>query len=231
MGSPAPIDPLSVDYTSGSSPGAPTTPHPGTFEEGNGGPGIPQGMTPTGHAVSLQIQEGIADYNDFLLQTQRASARMQAESIRKQEQTKTEGIAAIKEMAMQAAYETKTAFMGAELASSAQEAKLGASGVRASGSPLLAAQQVSDVAWGAAAEKGRQAAAGISLGGLKLGGTLQDIREERSLLSAEYEAKVATAARKKRALAQAAPGLVSAADTGQIIDWTKSVLSIGLGFL
>lgn len=201
----------------------------GIFGVGDGD--VPGGMTPAGHAVSLQIQEGIEDYRELMWQLQKGAQLASAEATRKTAQTKTEGIVALQEMATQAAYETKTAFMGAELASSAQEAKLGASGVRASGSPLLAAQQMSDVAWGAASEKGRQAAAGISLGGLKLGGSLQDIKAANSLLTQEYLMKYMSAGRKKADLEKNARALISAADTGQIIDWTKSVLSIGLGFL
>jgi hypothetical protein len=189
------------------------------------------GMTPAGRAVATQISEGLADYRDLLWQLENATILADREAARKTLQTKTEGIAAIGEMAKQAAYETKTAFMGAELTSSAQEAKLGASGVRASGSPLLAAQQASDIAWGAAGEKGRQAAAGITLGGLKLGGSLQDIRAANTLLTQEYQAKMTTAARKKRALEQNAPALVAAADRGQIIDWSGKVISLGLGLL
>lgn len=196
-----------------------------------GAPILEKPLSAQSKIVAMKIQEGLADYTEYLAQIEAAGTEQVSEGIRKGMQTRAEGIAAIGEMSRQAAYETKTAYMGAELTSSAQEAKLGASGVRATGSPLLAAQQMSDVAWGAAGEKGRAGAAGITLGGLKLGGSLADIRAQTTLLTSEYQRKLTSARRKKTELETNAPEMIRQANLGAIIDWTKFAIGSALSFL
>ena len=94
---------------------------------------------------------------------------------------------------------------------------------------MLAAQQASDIARAAAGEKTRAGNAGISLGGLKLGGSLADIQAATTLLTNEYGRKLATARRKQKSLEENKEALIKAAEEGQIIDWTGRIVGIGIG--
>jgi hypothetical protein len=214
-----------------------------------------RGRTAAGVAVATQIEEGIADYQDIIDQLAGTSGFYEPESVvgpfkphRKQvgekktglieeteaegarriQQTKAEGIANLKELGKQAAYESGVANVQGQMTASGQTAKLGASGARATGSPLLAAQQASDIARAAAGEKTRAGNAGISLGGLKLGGSLADIQAATTLLTNEYGRKLATAKRKQKSLEENKEALVNAADIGQIVDWTGRIVGIGI---
>jgi len=206
-------------------------------------------------ATNAQIEEGIADYQDIIDQLAGSGGFYEPESVgpfkphRKQagekkiglieeteaegarriQQTKAEGIANLKELGKQAAYESGVANVQGQMTASGQTAKLGASGARATGSPLLAAQQASDIARAAAGEKTRAGNAGISLGGLKLGGSLADIQAATTLLTNEYGRKLATAKRKQKSLEENKEALVNAADIGQIVDWTGRIVGIGIG--
>jgi hypothetical protein len=213
------------------------------------------GRTAAGKAVAEQVEEGIADYQDIINQFEGVSTygkvlsgepgdirgkavetsrtlgligETKAEGARRIRQTKVEGVANLKDLGKQAAFESGVAQTQAQMTASGQTAKLGASGARATGSPLLAAQQASDIARAAAGEKTRAGNAGIALGGLKLGGSLADIQAATTLLTSEYERKLATAKRKQKSLAENKEELVNAADTGQIIDWTGRIIGIGI---
>jgi len=88
------------------------------------------------------------------------------------------------------------AMTGAEKAASAEEAGLGAAGVRAKGSPLMAAQQNVDLAFAAAERTIETGRAGVALGGVRLKTGLADIGAATSLLTEQYKRQIAEYLRK-----------------------------------
>jgi hypothetical protein len=150
-----------------------------------------------GIATGMKIEEAKSDYQAQIdmLQTQKTakiSAMDEAAG-----RNKELGIAGINEKSASANYDTQMATMKAELTSSSAEAKLGASGVRAGGSALMAAQQQTDIAYAAADRTAEAGAAGVKIGGLQLGDTLKTAASQKSLLTLEYGQSITEAQRKK----------------------------------
>ncbi len=137
-------------------------------------------------AAGMSIQESIAAYNASIVDIKAKSADVSAEASRRIGTTKEEGILSLKEQGAQAAYEGKMAMTQAEMVASSEEAKLGASGVRAKGSPLFAAQQNVDYAAAAADRTIQKGSAGMALGGLKFGTSMADIGAQETMLTSEY---------------------------------------------
>ena len=140
-------------------------------------------------ANAMQIAETIQDYFAGIAQIEEQKKEVSAEAARIIGTTKEEGILSLKEQGAQAAFEGKMAMTQAEMVASSEEAKLGASGVRAKGSPLLAAQQNVDRAAAAADRTIQKGSAGMALGGLKFGTAMADIGAQESMLTAEYNRK------------------------------------------
>ncbi len=154
-------------------------------------------MVASGAATAMKIEEGIADYAaEINRQEEMRDARLSQMSA-SAGRTKEIGIESIGEGAEQAKYESETAMMKATMASSTETAKIGASGVKARGSALMAAQQTTDIAYAAADRTAEAGAAGIRIAGLQLGNQLQSAAGERSLLTLEYKQGLAEQQRKK----------------------------------
>ncbi len=140
-------------------------------------------------AAGMSIQESIAAYYSSIADIKAKSADISAEATRMIGAKKGEGILSLKEQGAQAAYEGKMAMTQAEMVASSEEAKLGASGVRPTGSPLLAAQQNVDFAAAAADRTIEKGSAGIALGGVILKTGLADIGAQETMLTKEYTRK------------------------------------------
>jgi len=166
----------------------------------------------TGEATELKIEEGIGDYSQAIADVKARSAEISAEADRRIGATKEEGILSLKEQGAQAAFEGKMAMTQVEMVASSEEAKLGASGVRAKGSPLLAAQQKVDQAAAAADRTIEKGSAGIAIGGLRLKTAMADIGAEESMLTAQYTRRQTELERKKRELQQ---------NKSDIVKWAK----------
>ena len=172
-------------------------------------------------ATGMKIEEGIADYSEEIKRVQARSAETVKESLRQITAARAEGVMGLKEQGAQAAYEGRMAMTGAEMAASSEEQKLGASGVRAKGSPLLAAQQNVDIAFAAADRTIEKGNAGMKLGGLRLGNQMAGIRAQETLATAEYGRQQTELTRKRTYLQEnkamlqdlaaygALPGLIS----------------------
>lgn len=144
------------------------------------------GMISSSVAAGMEKEEAIEDYIAAIEQVQERMGEAKIEAARRIGTRKEEGVLSLKEQGAQAAYEGRMAMTQAEMVASSEEARLGASGVRPGGSPLLAAQQNVDLAFAAAdrtIEKGR---AGIAIGGVRFKTGLADITAQESLLTAEY---------------------------------------------
>lgn len=157
-------------------------------------------MAAAGVATSMKIEEGISDYEHAMAQEQARIAETEAERDRRIAATKGEEVLALKEQGAQSAYESRLAYTQAELTASAVENKLGASGVRQTGSPLLAAQQQVDLAYAQADRTMGSGQAAMTLGGMKLGGQMADITAASTLATSEYNRRQAEMLRKKREL-------------------------------
>ncbi|KKL79100.1 hypothetical protein LCGC14_2018270, partial [marine sediment metagenome] len=123
------------------------------------------------------------DYNQAITDIQARSAATTAEATRRIGTTKEEGVLSLKEQGAQAAFEGRMAMTQAEMVASSEEAKLGASGVRAKGSPLAAAQQNVDLAFAAADRTIERGSAGMAMGTITFSGdkSLREIFDEFAL--------------------------------------------------
>jgi len=171
-------------------------------------------MAAQGVATGMKIGEAITDYEQSIADINARVGETQAEAARRIAQTKVEGVAGLKELGKQAAYESGVVNVQAGMVASGTKAKLGASGVRAAGSPLLAAQQQTQLAQEAANRKTESGNFGVSYGGLKLGGNIADINAQASLATAEYSRRRAEAARKKKYLEDNTAAMILLASAG-----------------
>lgn len=173
----------------------------GTFLVGLAGLGLGiYGMVKEGEATEEQIKESVEDYNEAITNTEAQLAEVESERTRQLGTIKGAGVLALKEQGAQSAYESRIAMTQAEMTASAVENKLGASGVRQTGSPLLAAQQQVDLAYATAERTVQAGGAAMTLGGAKLGGAMGDISAAATLATAEYKRRLATYKRKLTSL-------------------------------
>lgn len=157
-------------------------------------------MLAQGAATAMKIDEGISDYANEISNINARVSETKWEAQRRIAQTKVEGVTGLKEMSKEAAFESGMANTQAQMVASTGKAKLGASGVRAAGSPLLAQEQQAKMAREAAVRKTESGNFGVSFGGLKLGGQLADINAQASLTTSEYMRQRAEARRRKKYL-------------------------------
>lgn len=177
----------------------------GTFLVGLAGLGLGiYGAVTEQSATEQQTQETIADYQEAITNTKAQLAEIEGERERRIGITKAEGVLALKEQGAQSAYESRLAMTQAEMTASAVENRLGASGVRQTGSPLLAAQQQVDLAYAQADRTVEAGGVAMTLGGVKLGGAMGDISAAATLATADYQRKLATYQRKLSAFQGAA---------------------------
>ena len=154
----------------------------------------------TATGTAMKIDEGIGDYNRAIADVKARSGETTAEATRRIGTTKEEGVLSLKEQGAQTAYEGRMAMTQAEMVASSEEAKLGASGVRAKGSPLFAAQQNVDFAFAAADRTIEKGSAGMAMGGVRLKTGLADIKAQETLLTSEYARREAEMRRKRNEL-------------------------------
>jgi hypothetical protein len=157
-------------------------------------------MIAQGESTRMKIEEGIADYEEEVKRLEETKLARETQMMGKEQRAKQIGIAGLTEQAAAGKYETETAMMKAEMTSSSAQARIGASGVKATGSALMGAQQATDIAYAAADRTAEAAAAGIRIGGLELGNQLQTATGERSLLTMEYRQTIEEQRRKKTEL-------------------------------
>ena len=92
-----------------------------------------------GQGTAMKIKEGIRDYTQAVSDLTAKGTEAQQEAQRRIGTARAEGVLGLKEQGAQAAFEGRMAMTQAEMVASSEEAKLGASGVRSTGSPLTAA--------------------------------------------------------------------------------------------
>ena len=163
-------------------------------------------MISSAKATAAERSEAIEDYWAAIEETKVRSGEARGEAERRIGTLKEEGVLSLKEQGAQAAYDAKTAMTQAEMVASSEEARLGASGVRAKGSPLLSAQQNVDFAFAAADRTIETGRAGVALGGVKLKTGLADIEAASSLLTEQYARQYKEYVRKIHQLGGKAPG-------------------------
>ncbi len=181
----------------------------------------------TAVGTGMKIDEGIGDYSQAIADVKARSGDISDEASRRIGTTKEEGILSLKEQGAQAAFEGRMAMTQAEMVASSEEAKLGASGVRAKGSPLLAAQQNVDLAFAAADRTIEKGSAGIALGGLKLGSAMANIGAQETMLTSEYARKQAEMERKKRELKGSRTAMIAISALGGAAGLGSSFYSYG----
>jgi len=165
-------------------------------------------------ATGMQINEAANDYAaEISRMKQMRNARL-TEMNAGQERAKEIGIAGLTEKAAAGKYETQQAMMKAEMTGSTAQARIGASGVKATGSALMGAQQATDIAYAAADRTAEAAAAGVRIGGLELGNQLQTAEGQESLLTLEYRQDIEQQQRKLTELKKNRPGMLAIAAAG-----------------
>ena len=173
-------------------------------------------MVAMGVGTKMRIEEAISDYSQAIKDVQAQSAETATEATRRIGVAKEEGVLSIKEQGAQAAYEGRMAMTGAEMVASSEEAKLGASGVRAKGSPLAAAQQNVDLAFAAADRTIERGSAGVAIGGVRLKNVMAGIGAQETLLTAEYARKQAEMERKKKELQENKAAMITVSAAGGV---------------
>lgn len=143
-------------------------------------------MISSAKATKEERAETIEDYWAAIEETKIRSEESRGEAERRIGTLKEEGVLSLKEQGAQAAFEGRVAMTQAEMVASSEEARLGSSGVRAKGSPLLAAQQNVDLAFAAADRTIEKGKAEIGIAGVKLKTGLADIEAASSLLTEQY---------------------------------------------
>jgi hypothetical protein len=151
-------------------------------------------------ATAMQINEAERDYNSEISRMKEMRNARLTQMSAAEARGKEIGIAGLEEQAKAGKYETQTAMMKAEMASSTAQARMGASGVKATGSALMGAQQTTDIAYAAADRTAEAAKAGIQILGLELGNKLQTASGEQSLLTLEYRQNIDEQTRKRNEL-------------------------------
>ena len=165
-------------------------------------------------ATGLKIDEGIADYEQALLDVQaRRNETVNARNERVA-RIKEEGVATLREQGAQNAFEAKTAITAAELVAGAEESRLGRSGLQQRGSPLLAAQQNVDLAYAAADRSIEAAGNALTIGGLRLSNTIKEEKARTSVLTQEFGRQEADLTRKRDELSSGKAGYLLIAAAG-----------------
>jgi len=171
-------------------------------------------MAATGVGTEMKINEALSDYTNAITDVQERSTESADEAQRKIGTTRSEGILTLREQAAQTGFEGRMAMTAAEMAASREEARLGASGVRAKGSPLAAAQQNVDLAYAAADRQIESGNAQMKIGGLRLTHSLGDISAQSTLLTSEYSRQSAELTRKKTELEKNKAKMIAVAVAG-----------------
>jgi hypothetical protein len=165
-------------------------------------------------ATNMQINEGISDYSAEIGRMKEMRNARLTQMTGAEARAKEIGIAGLEEQAKAGEYETRTAMMKAEMTSSSAQARMGASGVKATGSALMGAQQATDIAYAAADRTAEAAASGINIGGLQLGNQLQTAEGQKSLLTLEYRQDIEQQERKKKDLQKNRAGMLAISAAG-----------------
>jgi len=157
-------------------------------------------LTQTRRAMRMKIKESLDDYREAKVDEEERAYENRQETARQQGAVGREGVASLKEAGRQSAFESYMAVTQAERGASAIENRLGQSGVRASGSPLLAAQQDVDLQFAAADRIAESGSKGLEIGGIRLGSQLQGIKAQGTLAANEYTRRLENIERKRSEL-------------------------------
>ncbi len=169
-----------------------------------------QALAAMKESTEQKINEAITDYTKEIERLQETKSARENAMENEIGRVREAGITALTERGAQAGYETRKAMMGAAQAASSAEARLGASGVRATGTALAGRQQDVDIAYAGAQRVAEAGAAQMKLGGLQLGSQLQGAQEKKSLLTMEYRQNITEQQRKLAELQ---------ANKGQYLGW------------
>lgn len=175
------------------------------------------------YAVMMEAHEAYEDYSHEITRMIEMRNERLKQMTASEARAKEIGIAGLTEQAKAGKYETETAMMKAEMASSTAQAKIGASGVKATGSALMGAQQATDIAYAAADRTAEAAASGIRIGGLELGNKLQTAAGEQSLLTLEYRQNITEQQRKMKELRENAGAMAAIAMAGGMLNAAGSL--------
>lgn len=181
----------------------------------------------TAIGTGMKIEEGIGDYNRSMADVRARQTETIVEGNRRIGNTKAEGVMSLNEMARSNAVEAGLIQTQARMAGSAAEAKLGASGVRAVGSAAAAAGQAANMAKAQADNQVAAANAGMAIGGLRLGTSMQDINAQTTLTTNEYQRQLNEQKFKRDELQRNKAGMIAVSAAGGAAGLASSFYTIG----
>lgn len=171
-------------------------------------------MAATGIGTAMKIEEGKEDYRSEIARMEEAKAARERVMENEIARAKDTGVAALTEEGRAGTFETRMALMGVEQVASSAEARMGAGNIRAAGTAAAAAQQQVDIAYAGAQRQAEAAASRMTVGGMQLRNQLQSGREQKSLLTMEYEQNLAEQRRKLKDLTEHKAAMVAIAVAG-----------------
>lgn len=171
--------------------------------------------------ISVTSEEAKRRTQLTAIEATRKIGETKAERNRRIGALKEEGVLSLKEQGAQAAFEGRMATTQAEMIASSEEARLGTSGVRAKGSPLLAAQQNVDLAFAAADRTIERGRAGMAVGGVRLKTGLTGISEQSARTVRDIEAQAGLTIRDISATQNIAIGDIRAQESLLTAEYTR----------
>ncbi len=180
-----------------------------------------------GKGTAMKVDEAVGDYEREIVQIEARQGEVAGETARKIAGSRQEGVLALKEQGAQSAFESRMAMTQTELVTSGEESRLGKSGVRMGGSPLLAAQQNVDLAAASADRTVERGMAGMAIGGVRLQNTLSDITAQGSLVTSEFERRRKEARYKRKELKDNKTALVAVSAAGGLGGLATSFYNLG----
>jgi len=143
-------------------------------------------MVAQGEATRMQINEAIASYSRDIKELEAKIATQQGLTRASMDETRRIGVEELKEVGREAGFQAKTGYTTAERLALSAENRIGASGVRAIGSPVMGAQQDVDLAFAAVDRTVQRGESALKIGGLRLASSLAKEQRTSTALTEQW---------------------------------------------
>lgn len=143
-------------------------------------------MVAQGQATHISIAEAEEQYYEDRAELERLIANQQGQSAARVKEMRQIGVSELREMGAQGAFKARRAYTSAERFALSAENRIGASGVRARGTPVMAAQQNVDLAFAAADRATEQAESRLKIGGMRLASGIREEQRRTSAVTSQW---------------------------------------------
>jgi len=144
------------------------------------------GMAAQATATEMQINEAIASYGRDIKELEAKIVTQQGLTRASMDETRRIGVEELKEVGREAGFQAKTGYTTAERLALSAENRIGASGVRAIGSPVMGAQQDVDLAFAAVDRNVERGESALKIGGLRLASSLAKEQRTSTALTEQW---------------------------------------------